>query len=74
MLFQEKRIPRPASTGCAIGLGKEYEWVVRMIRAEVPRIHLLGSSVNKASSLLWETWSFFWVVYCCGRKEMCRDE
>jgi hypothetical protein len=30
--------------------------------------------VNKTSSLLWDTWSFFWVAYCWGRREMRRDE
>jgi hypothetical protein len=40
----------PASTGCAIGLGKEHEWVVRMIQAEVPRMPLARGSASRAGA------------------------
>jgi hypothetical protein len=42
---------------------------------ELRRIPLPRTPVNNASTrLLWYTWSFFWVAYCWGRKEIRRDE
>jgi hypothetical protein len=41
---------------------------------EVRRILFPRTPVNKDSSLLWDTWSFFWVASCWGRREMCTDE
>src|SRR5215213_5050669 len=32
------------------------------------RIPFPRTPLNKASSLLWNTWSFFWVAYCWGER------
>src|SRR5215210_4305199 len=37
-------------------------------RCELRRITLPRTPLNKASSLLWDTWSFFWVAYCWGER------
>src|SRR5215218_396716 len=76
-------LPRPCSLAPSVTTPLYSMTVSRALRqplrsqavSELPRMPIPRTRVNNASrSLLWDTWSFFWVAYCWGRKEIRRGE